>query len=105
MNRKALTILTVLGLLCLPLAAAAQDSEDPMPNDPAYEQPVAAPDAEAEINADAQMQSDQTAADQSAVDESAEEELPATASPLALLALLGSAGFATGMGLRLRRRR
>lgn len=98
MSGKALTILTVLALLCAPLAA--QDAEDPMQEAPQYE-----PATETEVSAEATLQGD-VEGDVSALDEEAsDEELPRTASPLALLALLGGAGVASGLGLRLRRRR
>lgn len=93
MSGKALTILTVLGLLCAPLVA--QDA-------PEYEDPMT---TETELSAEATVETD-VEGDVSAVDEEAsDEELPRTASPLALLALLGGAGVASGLGLRLRRRR
>ncbi|MEZ5333111.1 MAG: hypothetical protein R2991_13925 [Thermoanaerobaculia bacterium] len=105
MSGKTLTILTVLGLACAPLAA--QTSEDPMRDDPSLqEQQQTAPDAPA-VSDQTDLQSEAAADvrnDQS-VEDPADEELPKTASPLALLALLGSAGVATGTGLKLRRRR
>jgi len=103
MSGKALSILGVLVLLCAPLAA--QDTEDPIAQDPGYEEQYAPEDPaladepmiETEVSAEADVQSD-------AVDEEATEELPRTASPLALLVLLGGAGVASGLGLRLRRK-
>jgi hypothetical protein len=115
MSSKALTILTVLGLLCAPLAA--QVTEDPMQQDPGYEEQsapipedpaISDEPAQTDVSTEAEYESDLEADvqdDQAAFDDESTDELPRTASPFALLALLGGAGLATGFGLRLQRRK
>jgi hypothetical protein len=114
--KKLLSIATLVALAALPLAAQIQDD----PADPA-DQSVAQDESygtEAEPLAEPAdvpaYDEAPIADDQSMIDESAEstetvaatdtvagdEELPRTASPLALIALLGTAGAAAGYGVR-----
>jgi hypothetical protein len=106
--KKLLTIATLVSLAALPLAAQAQDppAEEPLaqeqeygtetqPAETAEAMPPSVDSAEpieplvGEAETDAQTEVD-----------AGQEELPRTASPLALIALLGGAGAAAGLGVR-----
>ncbi len=95
MRTKALTILATLALLLsLPLAA-----QDPYGNEPT------AAETEAEANLDANVDANAADADLDADLTTDDEVLPETASPLALIALLGVGGLASAAGLRRARRK
>ncbi len=75
----------------------AQPAESPEmlePGDPAETQPVAEPVAETAG----------TTSEEATAEASSQEPLPKTASPLALLALLGATGVGSALGLRRLRR-
>lgn len=128
LNLKALTILSAL-LLFLSLPALAQMSDEPMQDqsNPAVqteqqtdtqqadsqdgEQAGVETSASAElqadddqgVSADAEASAEVNASDDTSAEDTgseSEENLPQTASPLALLALLGSAGAGSAFGLR-----
>jgi hypothetical protein len=93
MKSKILTLL--LGLAIISYAPLlAQVPEEPMPEEQPVAEETAAPTA-AETE-EIEMQAEE---------EGTEEELPATASPLPLLALLGSASVASAAWLRLRHKK
>lgn len=69
---------------------AVEETEEPVATDPTIEQEVPAAETE-----ELELQTDE---------EGVAEELPATASPLPLIALLGGAGVASAAWLRLRRK-
>jgi len=128
MKLKTLSILTAIALaLTLPLVAQAQDSTQSAPDQTQQMQDQTAVDqsnltadqqedqsgVDADLNADVQDdqasveagisaqdmdQDSQAAVDEDSTDES--RELPQTASPLALIALLGTASVGTAAGLR-----
>lgn len=108
--KKLLSICTLLGLAALPLAAQEPPAEDPMA-DPyaveteAYDETEAEPASEDVVATETEtMEQDTAAVDVDAEADveidAADEELPRTASPLALMALIGSAGAAAGFGVR-----
>ena len=82
-----------------PMAAEPAVPEDPLAQDPMAAEP-AVPEQDP-LAAESEYATDVTAETEAG----AEEELPRTASPLALLAMLGGAGVASGFGIgRLRRK-
>ena len=108
MKAKVLSFLVLALLLAAPLAAQQQDdpANPPNPPNPPQEQP-ANPDRPADP--DRQLDRDRMDLDndvdvrtRTATDS---DELPKTASPLALFALLGLGGATTATGLRVIRRR
>lgn len=111
MRYKTFTVLTAL-LLFLATPLLAQMADDPMQNEEVEAQQVETQEgvetsASAElqatddpsVEADAQLSAEVSASDETSGSET-EESLPQTASPLALLALLGTAGAGSALGLR-----
>ncbi|MGH9379845.1 MAG: LPXTG cell wall anchor domain-containing protein [Thermoanaerobaculia bacterium] len=103
MRAKILTIL--LGLAVLAYAPLmAQVPEEPLPE----EQPVTQEQPPAEIppveETEEPVAAETDELEMQTEEEGVEEELPATASPLPLIALLGGAGVASAAWLRLRRK-
>lgn len=82
-----------------PMAAEPAVPEDPLAQDPMAAEP-AVPEQDP-LAAESEYATDVTAETEAG----AEEELPRTASPLALLAMLGGAGVASGFGIRRLRRK
>ncbi len=106
MKSRFLSLLTVLALVgFMPLAAQTPEDPDPYATDPNLD-PVAGEIAQetgevaAEVEQEAAELEAEVEGEMEAMD--VEEELPATASPLPLLALLGGASAATGLALRWR---
>jgi hypothetical protein len=104
--KKLLSIATLTALAALPLAAQVQEppADDPLAQEEEYgaemepvaeseaipaEDPVEPVDTTTEADFEAEAEID-----------AGEEELPRTASPLALMAMLGTAGAAAGYGVR-----
>lgn len=121
-NLKTLSLITALGLLLVVPALAQLPEEEQQPAEtqpveqtaPAETQPVeeTAPaeseSYQASAEAPAQETSEATAEEtEPAESESAslDEGMPQTASPLALIALLGAAGIGSASGLRYLRRK
>ncbi|HEX9635940.1 MAG TPA: hypothetical protein VGB99_00285 [Acidobacteriota bacterium] len=103
MKSKVVAILASFALL-LSVPLFAQTSEEELPaNEPAQTEDQYAQDPVAEEQPAESMTAEDTESEV-ASDEFADEELPQTASPLALLVLLGGAGAATAAGLRIARR-
>ena len=108
MNKlKTLTILTAL-LLLVSTPIFAQTADDPMDADETTQEETVAGSADAQLQADSDEGVEANAEASVSVDDDADlendfendGELPQTASPLALLALLGTAGAGTAFGLR-----
>lgn len=116
MKAKILTLLLGLAVLgYAPLMAQVPEEELPQEQPPVTEEqpPAEAPpveETEEPMATEPLEQEDPAAAEQEELglqtDEegAAEEELPATASPLPLIALLGAAGVASAAWVRLRRK-
>jgi len=108
---KTLTILTAL-LLLISTPIFAQTADDPMdPDATTQQEETVETEANAQLQADADEGVEASAEASVNVEDEADleaetdddfddDELPQTASPLALLALLGSAGAGTAFGLR-----
>ena len=112
MRKYALTFLTALALLALPLAAQVPEEEQPLPEtieeESELEQEIeeGAAEVESEVEEAAEEVDDafdtEDEADDTIMDD---DELPATASPLVALALLGLAGAGSALGVRVARRK
>lgn len=103
--KKLLSIATLMALAALPLAAQSPEmpAEDPLAQEQDYgveTQPVAESEAFPAEDPIAQEESYGTETQAVAEIEAGDEELPRTASPLALIAMLGTAGAAAGFGVR-----
>jgi hypothetical protein len=103
--KKLLTIATLLALAALPLAAQELDppAEEPLAQEQEYgTETQPAETAEAMPSADSAPPVEPLVGDTQAEAEvdSGQEELPRTASPLALIALIGAGGAAAGLGVR-----
>lgn len=104
--KKLLSILTVLALAALPLAAQAPEppAEEPLEQEQEYGAESEAQSEFDPVTDESQEPVEPMASDSEIESESEfgseEEELPRTASPLALIALLGGAGTAAGFGVR-----
>lgn len=109
MNRKLTTLLTALCFaFALPLAAQ-------LPDEDSYDEPE---QEQTEVTAEASVTVDESQDDldidgeaeiyeehESNLDDGlGDDELPRTATPLGILALLGTAGAASALGLRYRRK-
>ena len=122
MKAKALTILAVLTLLSLPIAAQYEQPTSTIPEDDPevttevttevdtnlaeteveVETEVDTELAETEVDTELETEVDTELAQADTMDES--DELPRTASPLALIALLGLGSGGAALGLRRARR-
>lgn len=112
MRAKVLSIVAILGLaVALPLSAQVPEDDPNLPEEQQQqeqqqeqqEQPVEPQDqseTESDIRGEAELE-----AEAEADVEGDMEALPRTASPLALLALLGAGGLGSAVALRIRRRR
>jgi hypothetical protein len=105
--KKLLSIATLMALAALPLAAQSPEmpAEDPLAQEQEQDygvetQPVAESEAFPAEDPIAQEESYGTETQAVAEIEAGDEELPRTASPLALIAMLGTAGAAAGYGVR-----
>ncbi len=104
--KKLLSIATLSALAALPLAVQAQDppAEEPLAQELEYgteTQPVEASDA-MPPSVDSAEPIEPLVGETEAQTEvgAGQEELPRTASPLALIALIGAGGAAAGLGVR-----
>lgn len=103
MRAKLITILTALALvLSAPLMAQTYQEEEPLNEQERLETETAV-EGDVDVDADADLDGDLD--DDEFGDEDFDDELPRTASPLALLALLGVGGAGSALGLRLARRK
>jgi hypothetical protein len=109
MKRILFTLfLAAMFVVALPLAAQTPEQE-PVPENPEtleQNEPVevdAEVDAEIDAEVDAQVSTDAESQEADALQDE-ERELPKTATPLALLALIGIGSAGTALGLRARRK-
>jgi len=101
MSRKLQLVVVALGLM-VALPVMAQSPTEQTPSDqPSQVEPL----QQQEPLEPAENQEPVAGQSQDATDEADEERMPKTASPLALLALLGGAGVGSAFGLRRLRRR
>ena len=105
MKRILFTLfLAAMFVVALPLAAQTPEQE-PVPENPEtleQNEPVEV-DAEIDAEVDAQVSTDAESQEADALQDE-ERELPKTATPLALLALIGIGSAGTALGLRARRK-
>lgn len=116
MKLRTLSILTIGALLlCAPLAMAQTEEQEPS-DQPVMQEP--APDtqeslepevsAEADVSAEAEVsatyENEEGISDSGEAEVTTDEELPQTASPLPLLALLGLGAASAALGVRRFRR-
>jgi hypothetical protein len=115
MKSKLLMVLAAFALLLsAPLAAqvpedTAQELQDERTDDVDVDAEIEADgdlDVEGELDGDADTSADDDALiqDEAEFDADDDRELPATASPLPLLALLGAGSLVSALGLRIRRK-
>lgn len=113
MKKYVVTILAALALLALPLAAQVPEENEPLPERIEEEAIETQQEIEQEVDEAAEEVEEFGEEVEQEVDEAfdsedptmSDDELPATASPLAALALLGLAGAGSALGLRITRRK